>query len=159
MSQEEAYQILGLHGCVTKEDVKKAYRLLCKSFHPDKNPSSQALEHYLSVQKAYQTILQMGWYQADIPVVKPAVSGRILGDPSMIKRYQELQFQEKQTRRLREEQRKRMEEKETKRKQELEAQMKARKLPSEREAEKWKRIELEREAARIAQLIQKLMEL
>lgn len=159
MSREEAYQILGLYGYVTKTDVKKAYRILCKNLHPDKNPSSQALERYLAVQTAYQIILQMGWYQPDIPVVKPAVSGKIIGDPSMTKRYQELQFKERQTRRLKEEQRKRMEEKEAKRKQELEAQMKARKLPSEREAEKWKKIELEREAARIAQLIQKLMEL
>lgn len=162
MSQEEAYRILGISHFATKEEIKKAYRILCKQSHPDKNPSPDALQQYLAVQNAYESIMNMGWYRITDATSKSAVTprtGKIIGNPNLTKQYNDLQFRATQVRKLEEERKKRLKEKEEKRKQELEKQMKARKLPSEREAEKWEKIALEKEAERIAQIIQKLMEL
>ena len=162
MSQEEAYRILGISHYATMEEIKKAYRILCKQCHPDKNASPEALQKYLQVQNAYEWIVKMGWYRTTNTVsnsAKPGQTGKIIGDPSLSKQYRDLQIRTAQTRRFEEERKKRLKEKEEKHRKELEQQMKARKLPSEKEAEKWEKIALEREAERIAEIIQKLMEL
>ena len=162
MSREEAYCILGISHYATIEEIKKAYRMLCKQLHPDKNPSPDALQKYLQVQNAYEWIIKMGWYRSTSAVsdsAKTCQTGKIIGDPSLSKQYRDLQIRAAQTRRFEEERKKRLKEKEEKHRKELEQQMKARKLPSEREAQKWEKIALEREAERIAEIIQKLMEL
>ena len=102
MSQEEAYRILGISHYATMEEIKKAYRILCKQCHPDKNASPEALQKYLQVQNAYEWIVKMGWYRTTNTVsnsAKPGQTGKIIGDPSLSKQYRDLQIRTAQTRR------------------------------------------------------------
>eukprot|EP01035_Chromulina_nebulosa_P018335 gene18335-24026_t len=53
------YKILGLdrkRGIIDKSDIKKAYRSKSLSVHPDKNPSSEAIEAFKLVQDAYECL-------------------------------------------------------------------------------------------------------
>lgn len=168
MTQQEAYSILGLSVTATQEEVKKAYREQCKRFHPDDNSSREALEQYLLVQKAYQWIAQnihFSTLQSQPHIYGNVTSstrrtGKVVGGWQVSEpNYSEQQYRQMQLRKLEEERKKKKKEEEEKQKKILEAMQKARKLPSEREAEKWKKIEVEREAQRIAKLIKQLMEL
>lgn len=57
-----AYQILGVSEKASQEEIKKAYRQLAKTHHPDKfttAPASQqklAEEKFIQIQKAYETL-------------------------------------------------------------------------------------------------------
>lgn len=59
---KQAYQILGIPEYASKEEIKKAYRTLCKKFHPDRNSASDAVKYYIEVQQAYEMIEQMEQY-------------------------------------------------------------------------------------------------
>ena len=72
MDQRQAFFALGLSGMVTKEQVKKRYRDLCKKLHPDDNSSKEAYEQYLLVQEAYQWMEQ--YYRYVVP--QPRVFGQ-----------------------------------------------------------------------------------
>ena len=50
------YAILGLQNTATLRDVKAAYRLLAKKYHPDVNKSSEAARHMQAVNEAYETL-------------------------------------------------------------------------------------------------------
>ncbi len=47
------YHTLLLTPSATKEEIKKAYRLLALKFHPDKNKSSDAHEKFIAINEAY----------------------------------------------------------------------------------------------------------
>lgn len=160
--QREACKILGVSPYATKEEIKKAYRNLCKIYHPDRNSTSEAKKIYLEVQQAYGFLSQQEtqikqpkifYYQAPPSTTNP--SGKIIGG-SPKEREQRI-LREEASKKLRQERHKRLKEQEEKKKQELERRLATRKLPSEREAERRKRIEVEKEAERIANIIQKLM--
>ena len=54
----DPYQILGVTPNASDDEVKKAYRNLCRKYHPDKNPGNQAAEDMFKiVQEAYDTIM------------------------------------------------------------------------------------------------------
>lgn len=54
----DPYQILGITPNASDDEVKKAYRNLCRKYHPDKNPGNQAAEDMFKiVQEAYETIM------------------------------------------------------------------------------------------------------
>lgn len=44
MAKEEAYEVLGLQGEETEEEIKRAYRKKSLATHPDKNPVRTAAE-------------------------------------------------------------------------------------------------------------------
>jgi hypothetical protein len=50
----DACKVLGLSGQFTREDVKKAYRIACSQYHPDKNPAG--LEMMKLVNVAYEVL-------------------------------------------------------------------------------------------------------
>lgn len=52
------YTILGVEKGASKEEIKKAYKLLAKKWHPDKNPDSQeeATRKFKQVSEAYQVL-------------------------------------------------------------------------------------------------------
>lgn len=52
----KAYEILGLTTAADMKQVKKAYRSLALRYHPDLNPSEEAKEKFILVQKAYEVI-------------------------------------------------------------------------------------------------------
>jgi curved DNA-binding protein CbpA len=50
------YEILGLDGKATSEDIKKAYRELAKKYHPDINKSSTSEELFKLISEAYEVL-------------------------------------------------------------------------------------------------------
>ena len=58
MGTSNHYTILGVNYSASSTEIKSAYRLLAKKFHPDKNPSSikNAGEHFNEIQDAYYTL-------------------------------------------------------------------------------------------------------
>jgi DnaJ-class molecular chaperone len=49
------YDILKLNIDCTLEDIKNAYRQLCKMYHPDRNPDDK--NRFIEIQKAYETLV------------------------------------------------------------------------------------------------------
>ncbi len=54
MNHNDAAKILGLDGDINPEMVKKAYRLACAKYHPDRNPAG--LEMMKAINVAYDTL-------------------------------------------------------------------------------------------------------
>ena len=51
---ETFYDILGLNVDCSLEDIKNAYRQLCKIYHPDRNPENN--DRFVEIKKAYDTL-------------------------------------------------------------------------------------------------------
>jgi molecular chaperone DnaJ len=55
MGKKDYYEILGLKKDATGDEIKKAYRKLAKTYHPDKNPNdSTAEEKFKEISEAYE---------------------------------------------------------------------------------------------------------
>jgi hypothetical protein len=72
----DPYFILGIKRGVTKAELKEAYRALALRFHPDKNKSPGAEEHFKTILAAYDELLPI---TPDEPIApssppKPAVT-------------------------------------------------------------------------------------
>ena len=50
------YEILNIEASASEEDIKKAYRLLAKQYHPDKNKSPDAEEKFKEINEAYEVL-------------------------------------------------------------------------------------------------------
>jgi curved DNA-binding protein CbpA len=50
------YNLLGIDKNATQSEVKKAYRLLAKKYHPDLNPADDAQEKFIEVEVAYSCL-------------------------------------------------------------------------------------------------------
>lgn len=50
------YGVLGIKRKATSEEVKKAYRLAARTWHPDVNKEPDANEQFLRIQKAYEVL-------------------------------------------------------------------------------------------------------
>ena len=57
----DPYQVLGVSQTASDDEVKKAYRTLCKKYHPDANvgkpDAAQAEKKFMEVQQAYEEIM------------------------------------------------------------------------------------------------------
>ena len=57
----DPYKVLGVSRNATDDEIKKAYRALCRKYHPDANinkpDADQAAEKFTQVQQAYQQIM------------------------------------------------------------------------------------------------------
>lgn len=54
----DPYSILGVTRSASDDEVKKAYRNMCRKYHPDKNPGNQAAEDMFKiVQESYDQIM------------------------------------------------------------------------------------------------------
>jgi hypothetical protein len=49
MNKRDAFKILGLTGEITPATTKLAYRLLCKKYHPDRNPAGLEIMQLVNV--------------------------------------------------------------------------------------------------------------
>ena len=67
----DPYQVLGVSPTASDDEVKKAYRTLCKKYHPDANvgkpDAAQAEKKFMEVQQAYEEIMHRrqgggSWY-------------------------------------------------------------------------------------------------
>ena len=57
----EYYKVLGLKNGASAVDIKKAYRLLAKKYHPDTNPDNpNAKEKFIEILNAYECLLERG---------------------------------------------------------------------------------------------------
>ncbi|KAJ4979753.1 hypothetical protein NE237_010533 [Protea cynaroides] len=54
--QQDHYTLLGVPATATSADIKKAYRLLARKYHPDVSKDSQASEVFKSVRHAYDVL-------------------------------------------------------------------------------------------------------
>ncbi|MGB0715161.1 MAG: DnaJ domain-containing protein, partial [Phycisphaerae bacterium] len=50
------YEILGVDRKATPEEIKKAYKVLAKKYHPDTNRAPDAEEKFKEVQQAYAVL-------------------------------------------------------------------------------------------------------
>lgn len=50
------YRILGIKNSASIDDIKRAYRILARRYHPDINPAESASNRFREVQEAYQTL-------------------------------------------------------------------------------------------------------
>lgn len=50
------YEILGLSNNATNDEIKTAYRTLCKKYHPDVNDAANAAAFFRLIQEAYDTL-------------------------------------------------------------------------------------------------------
>jgi len=56
MSLKPYYDILGLPATASSVEVRKQYRKLAMSLHPDKNPSPEAKERFIRITDAYEIL-------------------------------------------------------------------------------------------------------
>lgn len=57
MMKKEYFEILNLEPPASEEEIKQAYRVLAKMYHPDKNPDPGAHEKFLKISEAYEYLL------------------------------------------------------------------------------------------------------
>lgn len=57
MTREECYKILDIPQNSTKDNIKSAYKILAKKWHPDINKEPHAEEEFKKVQKAYDQLI------------------------------------------------------------------------------------------------------
>ena len=50
------YARLGIHHTATQEEIRHAYHLAARKFHPDYNQDSSATEVFLQIQEAFETL-------------------------------------------------------------------------------------------------------
>ncbi|SHK28975.1 DnaJ C-terminal domain-containing protein [Thermocrinis minervae] len=53
---KDYYKILGVDKKATKEEIKKAFRVLAKQYHPDVNPDPKASEIFREINEAYHVL-------------------------------------------------------------------------------------------------------
>ena len=56
MTKRDYYEVLGVSKDAKKEDIKKAYRRLVKTYHPDVNKEADAEEKFKEIQEAYEVL-------------------------------------------------------------------------------------------------------
>lgn len=54
---QNPYSILGISPNASEDEVKKAYRVLAKKYHPDVNKNPGAEDRFIEIQNAYQEIM------------------------------------------------------------------------------------------------------
>ncbi|KAI9185751.1 hypothetical protein LWI28_010361 [Acer negundo] len=54
--EQDHYAVLGITSTATSSDIKRAYRLLARKYHPDVSKDSQAAEVFKSIRCAYEVL-------------------------------------------------------------------------------------------------------
>ena len=65
------YELLGIPFDATADEIRNAYRELARRFHPDTNSAPEAAEHFIEIQKAYETLTETErrkFYNTTLPV-------------------------------------------------------------------------------------------
>ena len=56
MAKTDYYDVLGVGQKSSAEELKKAFRKKAMQFHPDRNQSAEAVEHFKEISEAYAVI-------------------------------------------------------------------------------------------------------
>ena len=56
MSKRDYYEVLGVSKNASEDEIKKAYRKLARTYHPDVNKAPDAEEKFKEVKAAYDTL-------------------------------------------------------------------------------------------------------
>ncbi len=56
MAQKDFYQVLGISKNSSQDEIKKAYRKLALTYHPDKNKSKEAETKFKGINQAYEVL-------------------------------------------------------------------------------------------------------
>lgn len=56
MPLSKYYKILGIEVGSDEKSIRKAYRNLAKTYHPDKNPSAEAAQRFIEITEAYEVL-------------------------------------------------------------------------------------------------------
>ncbi len=57
MAKKDYYELLGVKEGTSSDEIKKAYRLLAKKYHPDKNPNNKSAEEkFKEISEAYYVL-------------------------------------------------------------------------------------------------------
>jgi DnaJ-class molecular chaperone len=57
MELKNYYSILGIHQGASESEIKRAYRVLAKKFHPDRNNARNAKENFIEITEAYKVLV------------------------------------------------------------------------------------------------------
>ena len=55
-SKRDYYKVLNVPENASKEEIKRAYRKLALKYHPDRNESPDAEEHFKEISEAYAVL-------------------------------------------------------------------------------------------------------
>ncbi len=109
LSRQEACKYLGINENATDEEVKRAYRVMVKRYHPDANIQIDTREIYIKIQEAYEYLLTH-------PYITP-----VARQPRIFQTDTQLREQYRRQKHFEEERKKAMMRKETLKKQEQKA--------------------------------------
>jgi len=56
VAKRDYYEVLGVSESASADEIKKQYRKLALKFHPDRNNSSEAAEHFKEISEAYAVL-------------------------------------------------------------------------------------------------------
>lgn len=54
---QDYYHLLGINNSASETEIRRAYRILARRYHPDVNPGKQAAEKFKSIAEAYRTLI------------------------------------------------------------------------------------------------------
>lgn len=101
MTRQEACYYLQINEGATIDEVKKAYRIMAKRFHPDANPGVDTREYYIKIQEAYE-YLEIHPYQMKVlPVTNQTRPVKIFSTNDKVKtQYQRQKQKEEEYKRI-----------------------------------------------------------
>jgi hypothetical protein len=87
----KSLEILGLRQGATSADIKRAYRMLVRKYHPDVNPSPDAHQQFLQIQHAYdQLTTSVPKARANAPTTPRPTNDPAARRREKVKAYQEM---------------------------------------------------------------------
>lgn len=80
MTTQEAYRVLNISEGAAFEEIKRAYRIKAREFHPDRNLGADAGDRMAEVNRAYSTLTENTIVEASIRETFSELFGSALDD-------------------------------------------------------------------------------